>query len=91
MMIDTASIDHRQVATSAAAAMALVLVACGGPAREVPPAATPTAAATSSTRPAVPAADAPEWHYEGAEGPANWGTLSPKFVACGEGRTPVAN
>ena len=29
---------------------------------------------------------APEWHYEGAEGPANWGTLSPTFAACGEGR-----
>jgi carbonic anhydrase len=29
---------------------------------------------------------APEWHYEGAEGPANWGSLSPAFSACGEGR-----
>ena len=78
----TNSIDPRQVAT----AIALVLVGCGGPAREAPPAATPAAAPTSSTRPAVPDAEAPEWHYEGAEGPAKWGTLSPAFAACGEGR-----
>src|SRR5215204_4540794 len=26
------------------------------------------------------------WHYEGAEGPANWGRLSPAFAACGTGR-----
>ena len=36
--------------------------------------------------PQIPAAEAPEWHYEGAEGPANWGTLSPTFAACSEGR-----
>ena len=80
------SIDHRQVATSAAAAIGLGFIACGGSARGTTPAATSTAEPTSSTRPAVPAADAPEWHYEGAEGPANWGTLSPKFAACSEGR-----
>lgn len=85
-MSRTNSIDHRQVATGATAAIALVLVGCGGPAREVPPAATPAAAPASSARPAVLAAEAPEWHYEGAEGPAYWGTLSPKFAACGEGR-----
>jgi carbonic anhydrase len=82
----TNSIDYRQVATGAVAAIGLVVVACGGPAREAPPDATPAAAPISSTRPAVPDAEAPEWHYEGAEGPANWGRLSPKFAACGEGR-----
>ena len=85
-MFLTKSIDCRQVATGAMAAVALVLVGCGGPAREVPPAATPAATAASSTGAAVPAAAAPEWHYEGAEGPANWGTLSPTFAVCGEGR-----
>jgi carbonic anhydrase len=80
------SIDHRQVVTGTVAALGLLFVACGGPARETPPASASAAAPVSSTRPAVPAADAPEWHYEGAEGPANWGTLSPKFAVCGDGR-----
>ena len=40
-----------------------------------------------TTRPSVaPAPADPVWHYEGAEGPRNWGKLSPKFAACGEGR-----
>ena len=85
-MSRTNSVDHRQVATGAAAAIAFVLVGCGGPAREAPPAATSAGAPTSGTRPAAPVAEAPEWHYEGAEGPANWGKLSPKFAACSEGR-----
>ena len=54
------------------AAIAVVSVACGGPA--------------SSTKPAPPAAAAPEWHYEGAEGPEHWGKLSAAFATCGEGR-----
>jgi len=85
-MFGTNSIDHRQVAAGGLAAIGLVFVACGGPAREGTPAATSAAEPTSSTRPAVPAARAPEWHYEGAEGPANWGTLSPAFAACSAGR-----
>jgi carbonic anhydrase len=28
----------------------------------------------------------PAWHYEGAEGPANWAKLSPAFASCGNGR-----
>ena len=27
------------------------------------------------------------WHYERAEGPDRWGTLSAKSAACGEGRS----
>ena len=77
-MSRTIFIDGRRVATGAAAAIAVVLAACGGPAREAAPA--------SSARAAVPAAEAPEWHYEGAEGPANWGKLSPQFAVCGEGQ-----
>ena len=40
----------------------------------------------SATRPSKPHPDEPTWHYEGAEGPANWGKLSPKFAACAAGR-----
>jgi len=28
----------------------------------------------------------PEWHYDGYEGPAHWGDLSPSFAACRDGR-----
>jgi carbonic anhydrase len=28
----------------------------------------------------------PVWHYEGDEGPAHWGTISPKFATCQSGR-----
>lgn len=87
-MSRTNHLGHRLVAACAAATFAVVLAACGGPASEPAPAttATPPAAPASSTRPAVPAAGAPVWHYEGAEGPANWGKLSPMFAACGEGK-----
>lgn len=39
------------------------------------------------TRPSTPSAGVPVWHYEGSEGPANWGQLSPQFAACGNGRS----
>jgi carbonic anhydrase len=48
------------------------------------------AAATSQqakSRPAAPAPGDPVWHYDGAEGPERWGALSPKFAACGKGRS----
>ena len=87
-MSRTNHLGHRLVAAGAAATVAVVLAACGGPASAPAPAATatPSAAPTSSTRPAAPPAGAPAWHYEGAEGPENWGKLSPTFAACGEGR-----
>jgi carbonic anhydrase len=74
-----------------AAALALGIAACGAPPAEQAQSATP-AAPQATTKPSVaPAAGDPVWHYEGAEGPANWGTLSPKFAACGEGtsQSPV--
>ena len=88
-MFRTNHLEPRLAASSAALTISVVLAACGGPASEPAPAstATPPAAPTSSTRPAVPAAGAPVWHYEGAEGPANWGKLSPAFAACSEGRS----
>ena len=50
--------------------------------------AQPGGAAGATTKPSVaPAAGDPVWHYEGAGNPATWGTLSPKFAACGEGQS----
>ena len=60
--------------------------ACASPTEQ---AAAPAAGAAQApvTRPSVaPVAGDPVWHYEGAEGPDKWGTLSPKFAACGEGQ-----
>ncbi len=78
----------------AALAVILMLAGCGGtepaPTAAAPPAAAPSvtqaAAATGSRPSAAPVAADPVWHYEGAEGPANWGRLSPKFATCGTGR-----
>ncbi len=77
----------RRLATTIAAATAVAGVACSAPAeRPVEPAAQ-TAPRDATTRPSVaPAAGDPAWHYEAAEGPGQWGALSPKFRACSEGR-----
>lgn len=70
------------------AAVTVLTAACSGPADGPAPGEgpAPTGAPQERTRPSVAAADAPVWHYEGAEGPANWGKLSPAFAACAEGR-----
>jgi carbonic anhydrase len=76
--------DSRGIAV--AAALSLAVAACNAPPAEQtqPGAATPQV----TTRPSVaPAAGDPEWHYDGPAGPNGWGTLSPKFAACGEGRS----
>lgn len=39
-----------------------------------------------ATRLAAPRSVDPVWHYEGAAGPEHWGTLSPAFRTCREGR-----
>jgi carbonic anhydrase len=77
--------DYRGIAT--AAALALAVAGCSAPPSEQAQPAT-TATSQATTKPSVaPAAGDPVWHYEGAEGPASWGKLSPKFAACGEGRS----
>ncbi|MDN5940239.1 MAG: carbonic anhydrase family protein [Nitrospira sp.] len=38
-------------------------------------------------RAAAPHPEAPHWSYEGAEGPAFWGKLSPSFLPCAEGHS----
>jgi carbonic anhydrase len=61
--------------------------ACSAPAERPQPPAPPVGAQAPATRPsAAPATADPAWHYEGDEGPAVWGKLSPKFAACGDGR-----
>jgi carbonic anhydrase len=77
--------DYRSLA--AAAALAAVATGCSAPpAEQAQPAARATPQVT--TRPSVaPAPADPVWSYEGAEGPAGWGKLSPKFAACAEGRS----
>jgi carbonic anhydrase len=77
--------DYRSLA--AAAALAAVATGCSAPpAEQAQPAAPATPQVT--TRPSVaPAPADPVWSYEGAEGPAGWGKLSPKFAACAEGRS----
>jgi carbonic anhydrase len=68
--------------------VAMTPTACSTP--ENPPAALAATAALpatqQSTRPSSAGADTPEWHYEGAAGPAHWGSLSSAFSACGMGR-----
>ncbi len=59
----------------------VTLAACGT--SSTPPQQTPPQV---TTRSAAPGPADPVWHYEGAEGPENWGRLSPKFQTCGEGR-----
>lgn len=69
------------------ATVALTGIACSKQAPEPPPAASASPAAPQvATRPVTPAPEDPVWHYEGHAGPAKWGSLSPKFTACGEGR-----
>jgi carbonic anhydrase len=74
--------------TLAGALCASMLAACTTQAPESPQAAAPAPAtqAAPATTSVAPPPDAPEWHYEGTAGPANWGTLSPKFSACSQGR-----
>ncbi len=73
---------------AAAAVEALSMTGCSpAPAEKAAPAPPPPAAPQATTKPAAaPAAADPAWHYEGDAGPAKWGTLTPKFAACGEGK-----
>jgi carbonic anhydrase len=76
---------------AAPALLGLFVGACGAPPAQQAPAASAAAPAAptpqSTSKPsAAPVAGDPVWHYEGAEGPSNWGKLSPKFAMCGDGR-----
>ena len=70
------------------AVMLMLTAACSGAPDHTPTPAAVSAAPTSSNTPsAAPAAEDPVWHYEGAEGPEHWSTLSPAFATCGAGRS----
>jgi carbonic anhydrase len=72
---------------SVASALSLGMVACSEPAPQPTTAAAPAPAVSQvTTKPSAPAGGDPVWHYEGDEGPSNWGMLSPKFAACSAGR-----
>lgn len=79
--------SHVLILGAPVAALALGLAACGSPPAEPTAAPAPASAPQATTRPVTPASGDPVWHYEGAEGPTQWATLSPKFAACGEGRS----
>jgi len=67
-------------------AVVLSEAGCAAPSEQVPGDA--AGAARAVTKPSVaPAPADPEWHYDGPEGPEHWGTLSPKFTACAQGRS----
>jgi carbonic anhydrase len=44
-----------------------------------------TSLGTSPSTP-TPAATAVHWTYEGEDGPAHWGSLSPDYAACSAGK-----
>ncbi len=55
------------------------------------PASSPRPSAKPAARPAVdasaaPAAPAAAWSYDGATGPAAWGTLRPEYALCAQGQ-----
>jgi len=69
-------------------AMAVTQIACARQASEPAPAASASPAASqTAARPVAPAAGDPVWHYEGDAGPERWGSLSPQFASCGNGRS----
>lgn len=73
-----------RIATAVGAALLLAACSSPGPA----PQASPTeASATDSS-----GHDAVHWSYSGADGPENWGSLSPEFAECstGDRQAPIA-
>jgi len=70
----------RSAAMSGFLTLAVALCSC----TPEPKPANPPAAQPAATQ-AAPAGSGPHWSYEGEAGPANWGKLDAKFVACAEG------
>jgi carbonic anhydrase len=79
-------VPPRSVALAWAAAFVLGAAACTS--SEAPKAepAKPSSPQVA-TRPVAAPAGVPHWTYEGEEGPASWGKLSPDFGACTAGRS----
>ena len=68
-----------------AAAQSEDMVACRQPDAQRNARGAPVPGPSTATTTPATAAD-PVWHYEGDEGPAHWGTLSPQFASCQSGR-----
>jgi len=62
------------------AVLSLAMVACRQPDAQRSTSSAPVAGPSTATT------ANPEWHYEGDEGPAHWGTISPTFASCQSGR-----
>lgn len=77
-------ICKRALITSAAL-FVLIQVACDSSKPAEPPQQQAKAPAPK-TRAVAPTAGDPEWGYEESEGPAKWGSLSPKWADCGSGK-----
>lgn len=86
------------VSGMAALAAGALLSACGDPTATVAPTAVPAttapakAATTAAANSATTAAAKPaHWTYEGAEGPAEWGSIDPAFAICktGQAQSPI--
>ncbi len=82
-MIRSARMQRLLVLLALGLAPALFAWSCAKPAEET---SVKTETAAPATTAIAPAAEDPEWGYEvpGAS-PADWGKMSPKFVACAEG------
>jgi carbonic anhydrase len=65
--------------------LSLGIVACREPDAQPRASGAPVSGASTATKVTAPSSDA-VWHYEGDEGPAHWGTISPQFASCQSGR-----
>jgi carbonic anhydrase len=68
-------------------ALSLTVASCSQPATEAPPKTASQETPQARTRAVAPGHADPHWDYGSQEGPASWGKLSPKFSACGEGKS----
>lgn len=91
-------LNLRLLALGSVSALSFAVLHCGGGKPAVGPAPEPstsTSASEIASASAAPSASAPaappHWKYEGEEGPAHWGDLSPDFVTCktGTSQAPI--
>ena len=64
----------------------LAVASCSQPATP-PPKSVPQETPQAKTRGVAPGQEDPHWDYGSHGGPASWGKLSPKFSACGDGKS----
>jgi carbonic anhydrase len=65
----------------------LAVASCSRPATETPPKSVSQETPQAKTRGVAPGQADPHWDYGSHGGPASWGELSPKFSACGDGKS----